>query len=106
LVNRVVAPDRLDAEVNELVETLLAKNAQTVTTTKYFIDKAADLDMWSSLFFEGAPQRRTNRSGIVDFADRDLRAKTQPEPRFLARPRNIYYGLARSYGPSEAGFVA
>jgi enoyl-CoA hydratase/carnithine racemase len=75
LINRVVAPERLDAEVAELIEALLAKDAKTVTTTKYFIDKAADLDMWTSLYFEGAPQRGSNTTGIHAFADRDLRAK-------------------------------
>src|SRR5439155_23030655 len=53
LANRVVAAERLDAEVAELVDAILAKDAKTVTTTKYFIDKAADLDMHSSMYFEG-----------------------------------------------------
>jgi enoyl-CoA hydratase/carnithine racemase len=75
LANRVVTPERLDAEVAELVDAILAKDAKTVTTTKYFIDKAADLDMWSSMFFEGAPQRGTDQSGILAFADPALRAK-------------------------------
>jgi enoyl-CoA hydratase/carnithine racemase len=75
LVNRVVAPKRLDAEVAGLVDAILAKDAKTVTTTKYFVDKAADLDMWSSMFFEGAPQRGTDQTGILAFADPELRAK-------------------------------
>src|ERR1700751_391581 len=75
LTNRVVAPQQLDAEVAELVDAILAKDAKTVTTTKYFIDKAADLDMWSSMFFEGAPQRGTDQTGILAFADPELRAK-------------------------------
>jgi enoyl-CoA hydratase len=75
LVNRVVEPERLDAEVAELVDALLAKDAKTVTTTKYFLDKGADLDMWSSMFFEGAPQRGTDIEGILAFADRDKRAE-------------------------------
>jgi enoyl-CoA hydratase/carnithine racemase len=75
LANRVVAPERLNAEVDELVDAILAKDAKTVTTTKYFIDKAADLDMYSSMFFEGAPQRGTDQTGILAFADPDLRAK-------------------------------
>jgi len=75
LVNRVVAAERLDDEVGELVDAILARDAKTVTTTKYFIDKAADLDMWSSMFFEGAPPRGSDRTGILAFADPDLRAK-------------------------------
>src|SRR3979411_840985 len=34
LANRVVAPERLDAEVAELVDAILAKDAATITTTK------------------------------------------------------------------------
>ena len=75
LANRVVAPEQLDAEVAELVDAILAKDAKTITTTKYFLDKAADLDMWSSMFFEGAPQRGTDVTGILAFADPELRAK-------------------------------
>lgn len=75
LANRVVAPERLDTEVAELVDAILAKDSETITTTKYFLDKAADLDMWSSLYFEGAPQRGTDRTGILAFADPELRAK-------------------------------
>jgi enoyl-CoA hydratase/carnithine racemase len=74
LVNRVVAPERLDAEVQDLVQTLLAKDEMAMRTTKYFIDKAADLNMWSSMFFEGAPQRGSGTEGILAFADRDKRA--------------------------------
>src|SRR6202043_2643370 len=41
LVNRVVGPQQLGPEVGELGDAILAKDAKTVTTTKYFIDKAA-----------------------------------------------------------------
>ena len=82
LVNRVVDAERLDAEVGALVDAILAKDAKTVTATKYFIDKAADLDMWSSMFFEGAPQRGADRTGILAFADPDLRAKRSQSRNF------------------------
>jgi enoyl-CoA hydratase len=82
LANRVVAPERLNAEVDELVDAILAKDAKTITTTKYFIDKAADLDMWSSMFFEGAPQRGTDQTGIQAFADPELRAKRSKSRHF------------------------
>ena len=75
LANRVVAPERLDADTASLVDAILAKDAKTITTTKYFLDKGADLDMWSSTFFEGAPQRGSDQTGILAFADPELRAK-------------------------------
>src|ERR1700752_2196126 len=74
LVNRLVAPERLEAEVGELVDAILARDAKTVTTTNSCIDRPADLDMWSSIFFEGAPQRGMARTGIQEFAERDTRA--------------------------------
>jgi enoyl-CoA hydratase/carnithine racemase len=41
-VNRVVADDRLDAEVEELVGQLLQKSALTLTATKRHVDVIAD----------------------------------------------------------------
>jgi enoyl-CoA hydratase len=82
LANRIVAPERLDAEVAELVDAILAKDAKTIITTKYFLDKGADLDMWSSMFFEGAPQRGANQTGILAFADPTLRAKRSKSRHF------------------------
>src|SRR2546423_8653568 len=38
LVNRLCKPEDLDAEVAALTEVMLSRNAQTVSTTKYFID--------------------------------------------------------------------
>src|SRR5256885_10008722 len=73
LVNRLCTPDALDAEVAALTEIILSRNAQTVTTTKYFIDKGADLHMAETLYFEGAPQRLTDGAGIRSFADRGSR---------------------------------
>jgi enoyl-CoA hydratase len=69
LANRICAAEELDGEVRELTEILLSRHPQTTTVTKYFVDKAADLDMWTSLCFEGAPQRPTGIAGIRDFAD-------------------------------------
>jgi enoyl-CoA hydratase len=69
LVNRVCEPDALDDEVGELIEILLSRHPQTLTVTKYFVDKAADLDMWQSLVFEGVPQRPTGIEGIKSFSD-------------------------------------
>src|SRR5271168_4915193 len=57
LVNRLCDAGDLDRELAALIEVLLSRHPQTTIVTKYFVDKAADLDMHSSLFFEGAPQR-------------------------------------------------
>jgi len=77
LVNRLCEPAELDDEVDGLVKVMLTKNRQTTTVTKYFLDKAADLDMWSSVFFEGAPQRQKfdqgGNAGIKDFVNKDSR---------------------------------
>jgi enoyl-CoA hydratase len=54
----------------------MAKSPRTLLCTKYFVDHGADLDMWSSLWFEGAPQRESFGQGIRDFttkAGRDAR---------------------------------
>jgi enoyl-CoA hydratase len=68
LINRLCEPEKLDDEVNDLVEVLMAKSPRTLLCTKYFVDHGADLDMWSSLWFEGAPQREPFGQGIRDFA--------------------------------------
>jgi enoyl-CoA hydratase len=76
LINRLCAPEKLDDEVNDLIEVLMAKSPRTLLCTKYFVDHGADLDMWSSLWFEGAPQRESFGQGIRDFttkAGRDAR---------------------------------
>ena len=73
LVNRLCEPDALDGEVDSLIEVLLDKSPQTLTCTKYFLDHAADLDMWSSLWFEGAPQREWFGQRTRDFITREGR---------------------------------
>jgi enoyl-CoA hydratase len=73
LVNRLCEPQDLDREVAGLVEVMLSKSPMTTLCTKYFLDKGADLDMWSSLFFEGAPQRQGFTQGIRDFVEKTSR---------------------------------
>jgi len=73
LVNRLCEPDELDREVAALVEVMLSKHPKTLLCTKYFVDKGADLDMWSSLFFEGAPSREPFTQGIRDFVEKTSR---------------------------------
>jgi len=77
LVNRLCDAEDLDQELAALIEVLLSRHPQTTIVTKYFVDKAADLDMHSSLFFEGAPQRpgagEGGSTGIADFRDKEAR---------------------------------
>jgi enoyl-CoA hydratase len=77
LVNRLCEPEDLDQEIDELTEVLLSKDRHTTTVTKYFVDKAADLDMWSSMFFEGNPTRfgpvENAMAGIQDFTHKSTR---------------------------------
>jgi enoyl-CoA hydratase len=73
LVNRLCDPEALDAEVDSLIEVLLDKSPASLLCTKYFVDKGADLDMWSSLFFEAAPPREPFGAGVREFVDKDTR---------------------------------
>jgi enoyl-CoA hydratase/carnithine racemase len=73
LVNRLCEPEDLNGEVDALMEVLLSRSAETVTCTKYFVDKGADLHMAESLVFEGAPDRHTSFEGIRAFADKESR---------------------------------
>ena len=77
LVNRLCEPESLDAEITALTEVLLSKDRHATTVTKYFVDKGADLDMWSSMFFEGNPARfgpgENAMAGIQDFTEKSTR---------------------------------
>jgi enoyl-CoA hydratase len=52
---------------------MLAKNPTTVHCTKYYLDKGADLDIASSMYFEGAPPRQQFGQGIRDFVHKESR---------------------------------
>lgn len=73
LINRLCEPEDLDTEVNELIRVLLEKSPRSLLCTKYFVDHGADLDMWSSLAFEGAPPRETFGAGVRDFVNKNTR---------------------------------
>src|SRR3984893_11042644 len=73
LVNRLCEPEDLDREVAALIEVMMQRSPVTTRCTKYFLDKGADLDMWSSLFFEGAPPRQPFSQGIADFVEKKTR---------------------------------
>jgi enoyl-CoA hydratase/carnithine racemase len=73
LVNRLCEPEDLDNEVAALIGVMLHKSPRTVLCTKYYLDKAADLDMSSTMVFEGAPPREPFGQGIADFVNRGTR---------------------------------
>ena len=52
LWNRVVAEDRLDAEVDALVEVLLSKNQQALRQLKFIINKGVQADLYTAQAFE------------------------------------------------------
>jgi enoyl-CoA hydratase len=52
LWNRVVDDDRLDAEVDALVQVLLSKNQQAVRQLKFMIDKGVEADLHTAQGFE------------------------------------------------------
>ena len=73
LVNRLVEPEDLEAEVERLTEILLSKHPQAIKCTKFFLDNGADLDYSNVMAFEGAPQRVQFGQGIKDFVERESR---------------------------------
>jgi enoyl-CoA hydratase len=52
LWNRVVADERLDAEVDALVEVLLSKNQQAVRQLKFIINRGVEADLYTAQGFE------------------------------------------------------
>lgn len=73
MVNRICTPERLDHDVEALIEVILAKNPATLRTTKYFLNKGAELSALEGMWFEGAPQRNAFGQGVRDFVQRDSR---------------------------------
>jgi enoyl-CoA hydratase/carnithine racemase len=80
LINRLCAPDDLDAEVEALTEVMLAKNPVTVRRTKFIMTQGADHHISAALAFEVPiqpfPQTSQNgktTQGIVDFATAEAR---------------------------------
>lgn len=52
LWNRVVGDDRLDTEVDALVEVLLSKNQQAVRQLKFIINRGVEADLYTAQGFE------------------------------------------------------
>ena len=75
LVNRVVAPENLTAEVEALCQVMLRKHPLTVRRTKFIMNKGADLHISGGLAFEVPITPFSGTTGIADFTDRDARAR-------------------------------
>jgi enoyl-CoA hydratase len=75
LVNRITTPERLDDDLHALIEVILAKHPRTLRTTKFFLNKGAELPAQQGMWFEGAPQRNPIGIGIREFAERDSRER-------------------------------
>ena len=75
LVNTLVAPDQLDAEVEQLVQIMLSKAPEALRRTKYYLDQGSDLPYSQTLAFEGVPREQPTFQGVKDFADTELRNK-------------------------------
>jgi enoyl-CoA hydratase len=72
LWNRVVDDDRLGAEVEALVEVVLAKSQQTVRQLKFIIDKGVEADLHTAQGFEALSAGMTGAvNGAWQIADAD-----------------------------------
>lgn len=60
LFNRAVPDNEFDAELDRLVEVLLAKNQQTMRQLKFVMNKNADADMTTALAFEAMNEFMTS----------------------------------------------
>jgi enoyl-CoA hydratase/carnithine racemase len=72
LINRLTTPQRLDAEVQALVEALLEKNPRTLERTKKCLNYGAD-NIAVGLALESEWIGRAPTGGVADFPDREAR---------------------------------
>ena len=89
LVNRVVAPEDLTAEVEALCRVMLRKHPVTLRRTKFIMNKGADLHISGALAFEVPITPFPGTSGIADFTDRDARARRRELSRDFWQDRGV-----------------
>lgn len=76
LVNRLVEPEALDAEVAKLVEVVLTKNPIALRRTKFALNQSADMTVHQALSLERPIQPfPTGGEGIRDFQTKEGRQK-------------------------------
>jgi enoyl-CoA hydratase/carnithine racemase len=79
LINRICAPEELDAEVDALIGVLAAKNRVTLRRSKFALNKGADLPLSGAMAFEvpikpfASKNGRFATEGMEDFSDREAR---------------------------------
>ncbi|RYF52475.1 MAG: enoyl-CoA hydratase/isomerase family protein [Comamonadaceae bacterium] len=74
LINRVTTPEGLDAEVQSLIEVMLAKEPRVVERTKKCLNYSAD-NIATGLALESEWIGRAKTAGIADFTDRGARER-------------------------------
>jgi len=98
LVNRVVAPEDLAAEVEALCQVMLRKHPLTVRRTKFIMNKGADLHISGALAFEVPITPFSGTTGIADFTDRDARARRRELSRDFWQDRGVKQSPAAERG--------
>jgi enoyl-CoA hydratase/carnithine racemase len=74
LVNRLCAPSDLDAEVDALIEVMLAKNPVALRRTKFALNNSADMTAQQALSLERPIQPYPPaKAGLADFRTREGR---------------------------------
>lgn len=108
LWNRVVADDRLEAEVDALIEILLSKNQQAVRQLKFLINRGVEADLYTAQGFEALSASLTGAvNGAWEVPDADGGQGVQS----FSDKGNVWErrrGLAREFwsdgpGPAAAG---
>lgn len=97
LWNRVVPDDQFDAEVERMVEMLLAKNQQTLRQLKYIINRGVECDLYTAQGFEilsASLSRALNGMWQVDDADQGAGLRAFMEKGELWQKRR---GLAKDF---------
>jgi len=89
LVNRIVTPEGLTAEVEALCQVMLRKHPLTVRRTKFIMNKGADLHISGALAFEVPITPFAGTTGIADFTDRDARARRRELSRDFWQDRAV-----------------
>ena len=89
LVNRIVAPEDLTAEVEALCQVMLKKHPLTLRRTKFILNKGADLHISGALAFEVPITPFSGTAGIADFTDRDARARRRELSRDFWQDRGV-----------------
>lgn len=75
LINHLSTPERLEADVQALVECMLEKSTKTLRCTKHYLNAGAEASVQIGLAFESAPPRTQleEAAGIREFVERKTR---------------------------------